>query len=255
MSFFSVILNKIPRPVLIKLSVYLRPFADLWYRGKLFTDPINGKSYRKFLDYGYKNLRKNALSPGTLSLERHRLLWLYLKDQEWIWTKKDLKVMHLAPEQCFYKQFRKTKNWSYTTVDLYSPLADIKADICDLPFEDNSFDLILCNHVLEHIPDDRQALKELYRVMKAGGLAVLQVPLDYEREITFEDDSITDREKRTEIFGQYDHVRVYGMDYFKRISEVGFQSEALDFQKNMPSELIKKYALSPGELIPICKKI
>ena len=75
-----------------------------------------------------------------------------------------LKVLHIAPEQVFYSRFKSFNHWDYTTTDLHSPLADVKADICDLPFKDATFDLILCNHVLEHIPDDLKAMEELYRV-------------------------------------------------------------------------------------------
>src|SRR5690606_30324446 len=100
---------------------------------------------------------------------------------------------------------------------LDSPLADVKADICNLPFDDNSFDFILCNHVLEHIPDDEKAMRELYRILKSGGTGIFQIPQDLNRETTFEDSSITDRKERAKIFGQYDHVRIYGRDYFDKL--------------------------------------
>ena len=158
------LLNLFPRPWLISLSIWLRPLIKLYYSGNRFEDPIDGSSYRKFLPYGYDKLRKNALCPGTLSLERHRLLWLYLT-HETTFLKDHIKVLHIAPEQVFYTKFKGFDHWDYTTTDLHSPLADVKADICALPFEDNSYDLILCNHVLEHIPDDHTAMKELYRVL------------------------------------------------------------------------------------------
>ena len=250
---FKFILNTIPRPLLIKLSYWVKPLLALFYRGNTFTDPIDGKSYRKFLPYGYTKKRNNVLAPGTLSLERHRLLWLYLKNETDFFS-KPLKVLHFAPEQAFYKRFRKQKNLDYTTTDLESPLADVKADICNLPFEDNSFDFILCNHVLEHIPDDTKAMQELYRVLKPNGTAILQVPLDNNREITFEDDSITDKAERTKIFGQYDHLRIYGMDYFEKLATVGFQVSANAYAKTLDRALSKKYALVTEELIPVCKK-
>jgi len=98
------------------------------------------------------------------------LLWLYLQRKTSFFS-APLKVLHIAPEQAFYKRFRQQPNLEYITSDLYSPLADVKADICALPFEDEQFDVILCNHVLEHIPDDTQAMRELYRVLKKGGSA------------------------------------------------------------------------------------
>jgi SAM-dependent methyltransferase len=250
---FKKILNIIPRPWLIRASKIVRPIFDLYYRGNKYTDPINGKSYRKFLPYGYVNIRENVLSPGTLSLERHRLLWLYLQNETDIFS-KSCKVLHLAPEQAFYKRFKKMKNLEYTTADLYSPLADVKADITNLPFENNSFDVVLCNHVLEHIKDDTKAMQELYRVMKPGGWGIFQIPLDQNRTNTFEDDSITDKAERTRIFGQYDHVRVYGLDYFDKLRTIGFTVKALDYSATLSKDKTAKYALEKGELLPIVFK-
>jgi|SRR5690554_2382364 len=250
---FKKIINTIPRPLLIQLSIIGRPILAFILRGNKYSDPIDGKSYRKFLPYGYEKLRENVLSPGTLSLERHRLLWLYLKNETSFFTKK-LKVLHFAPEQAFYKRFRNMINLDYTTTDLNSPIADVKADICDLPFKNNEFDFIICNHVLEHIPDDTKAMQELYRILKPGGIAILQVPYEANRKNTFEDDSITDPKERARIFGQYDHVRVYGMDYFDKLKSVGFKVEAIDYTKKLSEEEIRRYRLAEGELIPVCRK-
>ena len=253
MSAFSFFLNKIPRPWLIKLSYVVRPFISLWYRGNRYEDPIDGKKFRKFLPYGYAVQRENVLSPSTLSLERHRLLWLYLTNETDLFN-RNIKVLHVAPEQAFYKRFRKQPNWEYITTDLFSPLADVKADLCNLPFQDNSFDLILCNHVLEHIPDDQKAMQELFRVMKKGGVGIFQVPQDYQRSTTFEDDTITDPKERTKIFGQYDHVRIYGMDYFDKLRNIGFLVEEITYAQKLTPEQIKKYRIVANEIIPVCKK-
>jgi len=222
-------------------------------RGNTYTDPIDGKSFSKFLPYGYINQRENVLSPSTLSLERHRLLWLYLKNETDFFS-RNLKVLHFAPEQAFYKRFRKLHNLDYTTTDLNSPLADVEADICDLPFKENEFDFILCNHVLEHIPDDTKAMKELYRILKPGGTAILQIPQDLNRAETFEDDSITDRKERERIFGQYDHVRIYGRDYFEKLRGIGFKVEEIAYTAQLSEEEIDKYRLAKGEVIPVCYK-
>ncbi|MFB0902945.1 MAG: methyltransferase domain-containing protein, partial [Nonlabens sp.] len=147
-----------------------------------------------------------------------------------------------------------SKTINYTTTDLNSPLADVSADICDLPFADNEFDFILCNHVLEHIPDDLKAMQEIYRVLKPGGKAILQIPLENDRDLTFEDDSITDPKKRARIFGQYDHVRVYGMDYFERLKKVGFTVAAVDYTKELGAQQVDRYRLASGELIPVVSK-
>src|SRR5690554_6374574 len=143
---FKTLLNTIPRPLLIRLSLLGRPVLAFFLRGSRFTDPIDGKSYRKFLPYGYAHVRENVLSPGTLSLERHRLLWLYLKSETSVFT-NSLKVLHFAPEQAFYKRFRHVNNWDYTTTDLNSPSADVIADIGELPFQENYLSLIVRNHV------------------------------------------------------------------------------------------------------------
>ena len=253
MSVIKYILNTIPRPYLIKMSYWVRPFLALYLRGKKYEDPIDGKTFRKFLPYGYGSPRANVLSPSTLSLERHRLLWLYLT-RETDFFSKPLKVLHVAPEQAFYKRFKNQKNLTYITTDLYSPLADVKADLCALPFEDNSFDVIFCNHVLEHIPDDAQAMRELYRVMKKGGWGIFQVPQDINRAHTFEDDTIIDPAERTRIFGQYDHVRVYGLDYFDRLRQVGFEVEEIVYSTHFTAEEIERYRIVPQEILPLCKK-
>ncbi|GEQ87087.1 SAM-dependent methyltransferase [Patiriisocius marinistellae] len=232
----------------------MRPLVAFFLRGDKYLDPIDGKSYRKFLPYGYARVRENVLAPGTLSLERHRLFWVYLKNETNFFT-ENLKVLHFAPEQAFLRKFKKLKNIDYTTTDLNSPIADVKADICALPFKDNSYDFIICNHVLEHIPDDTKAMQELYRVLAPGGIAILQVPLENERAVTFEDNTITDQKERTEIFGQYDHVRVYGMDYFDKLRSIGFNVEALDYTLKISNEDIERYRIAKGELLPVCRKL
>ncbi|WP_075342387.1 class I SAM-dependent methyltransferase [Tenacibaculum agarivorans] len=255
MKLFKTILNTIPRPILIKASYLVRPFMSWWLKGSNFTDPIDGKSFKKMLPYGYEVQRENVLSPSTLSLERHRLLWLYLQNETDFFTSTEKKkLLHIAPEQCFLKQFRNQKNLDYITSDLESPIADVKADICDLPFENASFDMIFCNHVLEHIPNDTKAMQELFRVLKPGGWGIFQIPQDLNREITFEDDSITDPKERATIFGQYDHVRVYGRDYFNKLRSIGFKVEEVDYTKKISAELAKKYALAQGEILPVCFK-
>jgi len=243
-------------------------------KGNNYTDPIDGKSFRKFLSYGYGKQRENALSPSTFSLERHRLLWLYLenetdffkpelhssskillrnysKDAE---TSSALRVLHMAPEQCFLSLFRKQKNLEYITADLYSPIADVKADICNLPFDDNSFDVIFCNHVLEHISDDTKAMQELYRVLKPNGMGIFQIPQDLSRAITFEDNSITNKKERARVFGQYDHVRVYGRDYFDKLRSIGFKVDEVAYTQKIAPEMVERFCLSKGEILPVCFK-
>ena len=252
MKLFKIILNTIPRPLLIKLSYVARPFIAYYLKGSRYTDPIDNKSFRKFLPYGYEIQRPNVLSPSTLSLERHRLLWLYLTNETDFFTSKK-KVLHMAPEQCFLNRFKKL-NHEYITADLYSPIADIKADITNLPFDDDSFDVILCNHVLEHIQDDIKAMRELFRVMKKGGMGIFQIPQDLNRESTFEDNTITDRKERAKIFGQYDHVRIYGLDYFDKLRSVGFKVREIAYNNEISKDLSDKYRLMKGEILPVVFK-
>ena len=256
MEIFKSILNTIPRPWLIKASYIVRPLISWYLRGNKFTDPIDGRSFRKFLPYGYGKQRENALSPSTLSLERHRLMWLFLKDNTNFFTAtKKFKVLHIAPEQCFLDIFRKQQNLNYITSDLESPIADVKADICDLPFKENEFDVVFCNHVLEHISNDTKAIQELYRVLKPGGFGIFQIPQDLSKAITFEDNTITDRKERAKLFGQYDHVRVYGRDYFDKLRSIGFKVDEVDYTKKITLDKIEKYCLMQNEILPVCYKL
>lgn len=250
---FQWLLNTVPRPWLIRGSYLIRPLISWYYKGNRYQDPIDGSNFRKMLPYGYAVKRENVLSPSTLSLERHRLLWLYLQ-RETDFFEKRYDVLHVAPEQCFLSRFRESDNLKLTTTDLESPIVDIKADITNLPFPDSSYDVVLCNHVLEHIPDDRAAMSEIFRVLRPGGWAILQVPMENERAVTYEDDTITDREERTRIFGQYDHVRVYGQDYFDRLRSVGFDAQGVDYTSTLTTDEVGRYRLAAGELIPLAQK-
>ena len=248
------ILKFLPRKFLIKYSFLITPILRIIFRGKKYTDPIDDSNYSKFLSYGYKTVRKNALCPGTLSLERHRLLWLYL-EKETNFLNSNLKVLHVAPEQVFYKKFKKLKNWEYFTFDLNSPIADIKGDLISTNFKDEYFDLIICNHVLEHIEDDKSALDEMYRILKYNGISILQVPINVKRENTFEDLSIKSKIQREKYFGQYDHVREYGLDFKDRVEQAGFKVEMINYSKKISQDLVIKYGLMKDDLIPIGKKL
>lgn len=253
MKLFKLILNTVPRPYLIRMSYLARPLLSVWLKGNRYTDPIDGKSFKKFLPYGYGKQRPNVLSPSTLSLERHRLLWLWLKNETDFFTAQ-LKVLHMAPEQCFLDIFKSMENLDYTTADLFSPIVDVKADILELPFEDDSFDVVFCNHVLEHIEDDLKAMSELYRVMRPGGIGIFQVPQDLSLDKTYEDFSITNPEERARHFGQYDHVRIYGKDYFSRLRNAGFRVEEEEYAKTLDEKISDRYRLNPDEILPVCHK-
>lgn len=200
--------------------------------------------FRKLLPYGYDGSAKrdNVLCPKCLTLERHRVLWLYLKDHTDFFT-KERKMLHIAPEQPFLGRFRKMRNLKLTTADLFSPLADVKCDIQNMPFEDNTYDVIFCNHVLEHVEDDKKAMHELYRVMKPGGFGIFQVPIDYTRETTLEDPSITSEEDRVKHYWQKDHVRLYGRDYPSKLEAAGFTATRIDVAAQIGEERTQYYCL------------
>ena len=247
------VVKNIPRPVLIKFSFVFGKIMAVFYVGNKVECPVCRKHYRKFLPYGNQGA-ENRLCPSCLSLERHRLIWLYLKQKTNFFTEK-LSVLHIAPEQPFIKRFEKMQNLEYITADLESPIAKVKMDIREMPFEDNSFDVLLCNHVLEHIDDELKATKEIYRVLKPGGWAILQVPLDNNLETTYEDTNITDPKEREKHFGQYDHLRLYGRDYPERLERSGLKVTADDFVSTFSNEEIERYRLDKDEKIYFCQKI
>lgn len=253
-SAFKFALKTIPRPWLIRLSYGVAPVLALFYRGNRFEDPIDGRRYRKLLPYGYEGRqRENALAPASLSLERHRLLWLYLKDYSDFFTRPH-QMLHVAPEQCFYGRFRKMAQLDYLTADLDSPIADVKMDIHNIQYPDESFDFILCNHVLEHVEDDQQCMRELCRVLKKDGTAIMQVPFKADQAQTDEDPSLSDPEERIRRFGQYDHLRQYGRDYPERLRANGFKVTEIDFAQKLSAEEYRRYALMPGEKLYVCSK-
>ncbi|HJX70757.1 MAG TPA: methyltransferase domain-containing protein [Bacteroidales bacterium] len=243
-----VLLNLFPRPVLIRLSYIFMRFSKLFLKGNNVECPVCEGRFKRFLPYGYQNIRENALCPKCLSLERHRLMWLYLKEKTDFFH-KNMKVLHIAPEQCFFKKFRQQKNLEYITADLKSPLADIKMDIQSIPLNDNEFDAVFCNHVLEHVKDDQQALREILRVLKPGGFAILQVPMDIHMTSTYEDDSITDPKEREKHFRQKDHFRLYGADYPDRIKAAGFVTDERNYLDEINSARKERYRLPEDELM------
>lgn len=252
--FYRFLINTLPRPLLIRMSYVFRVFAPMIYAGNKVECTVCEKSFRKFLNYGSAVAnRDNVLCPYCLTLERHRLMWLYLKEKTDFFTVQK-KVLHIAPEQCFYKRFRKQKNLDYTTGDLFSPLADIKFDLHDIPLPDNEYDVIFCNHVLEHVDDDHQCMKELCRVMKPGGMAILQVPIDMSRAETYEDPNITSPEDREKHFWQKDHVRLYGRDYPDKLEAAGFKVDRNDYASEIDPQLIERYRIADKEVLYVASK-
>jgi SAM-dependent methyltransferase len=183
--------------------------------------------------------------PGCGSLMRHRSLLLYLRDVVRIGG-RPLSLMQVAPNRGVMRWLEARPALELVSVDLSSPLAAVRADITDLPFEDESFDMVICAHVLEHVPDDRKAIAELFRSLRPGGTAILQVPPS-DLEETFEDPSITDPRERERLFQQYDHVRLCGADYLDRIGEAGFDVTRVDYPATLEPATRELYGLRPGE--------
>ncbi len=162
--------------------------------------------------------------------------------------------MHVAPEYCFLHRFDKLANLDYITADIESPLAKVKMNIEAIPFPDNSFDVIFCNHVLEHVEDFDQATRELYRVLRPGGWAIMQSPQNMAMAETLEDPSITDPRERERIFLQSDHLRLFGRNYGQELARAGFTVNEDHFVQEMPKELAKRYALPMEEIVYYCTK-
>lgn len=240
---------------------YLRQSRMKKYAGSQVQCPICMSTFREFAPYGLLN-RKNARCPSCDSLERHRLMWKYLHEKtDFFDATKRLNVLHFAPEKIFYDAFANDARIEYHPCDLYPEIYNFdhkvkveKVDITAIPHADATFDVILCNHVLEHIPDDHLAMTELLRVMKTGAWAILQVPIDYNREHTYEDFTITSEADREKAFGQKDHVRWYGRDYPTRLTKAGFEVVEDPYVKTFSDEELFRNGLMRSELVYYCKK-
>ncbi len=247
-----LIKRNLPDKLEIKFRLAFYFFRGLWYRGSKYECPCCETQIRRFLSGGV-TLRPNAQCPRCGSLERHRLLWLYLKHKTDFFN-RHLCVLDVAPTYFMQQKFRHHSNLDYLSTSLDDPWVITHMDIMAIPLPDNHFDCIICYHVLEHITDDRQALRELFRVLKPDGWAILQSPIDITRKITLEDPRVTTPEDRQNLFGQEDHVRVYGCDYIERLRKAGFYVTPDIFVQELSNEMIDKFGLIKEEVLYICKK-
>jgi len=244
--------SKIPEWLKKPFRTIRRIIWLIQYRGKGRYCPVCGKSFRRFRPFGIVP-REDAQCVNCQALERHRLLWLFLQKETNLFNGQPKKMLHVAPESCFESRFKKRLGESYLTADLNNPQAMVKMDITDIQYNDQSFDVIYCSHVLEHVKDDKKALREFYRVLKKDGWAILQVPMT--NEPTFEDSSIIEPAERLRIFGQEDHVRTYGPDYVDRLRAAGFTvkiTRVTDLVNN--EEAIRMGLTSASDEIYYCTK-
>lgn len=232
---------------LIKPLVY-----DIVHLGGKFKCTVCGRRSKYFREAGIVP-RKDAKCPFCGAVERHRLFWQYIKDHTDFETTPPKNALHIAPKEILEKKLRPLIGEGYVTGDLFDPRADLKMDITEIQFPDNSFDFIYCSHVLEHVPDDRKAMREFRRVLTDDGFAVLIVPIY--PEPTIEDPSIEDPKERLRLFGQDDHVRKYGPDFADRLKEEGFNVQAISKTDLLSPEEIQTVGLSYWDgRIFICKK-
>lgn len=262
MSKIETLVQKIiPKHVFKNYLAYKRQKQIRQYEGDKVKCSICNSEFRSFAPFG-RDKRKNARCLTCDSLERHRLLWKFITEKKKIFgSGKKIKLMHFGPEKSFYDVLSEHPQIEYVPCDFvpeqYGDMGKVpltKVDIIDIPFPDNYFDVILCTHVLEHIPDDKKAMSELLRVMKPAGWGVFQVPIDYNREKTYEDFSITSPQARKKAFGRAGHVRWYGRDYKQRLQAVGFKVTEDDYVKGFTEQEIFRFGLLPSEFIYYCEK-
>lgn len=230
--------------------LYFRARSML-FRGDAVHCPCCDGRFSRFLGTG--SPPRAAACPRCDSRERQRLLHLYLRERTSLFRDR-LRVLHVAPEDCLQPVLQGLANLDYLSADLAPGAAMATMDLMDIRFPDESFDVILCSHVLEHVPDDRRAMRELYRVLRPHGWAILQVPVDASRAATLEDPTVTSPAERARLYGQSDHVRVYGRDYAARLREAGFAVQVVPFAASLPPAAARASGLDANEQIFHCGK-
>lgn len=210
-------------------------------------------NFRTFIPKG-RIPRENAECPYCGSLERTRLLLLYLKNNTEIFT-KPLKVLHIAPEKCLFDIFINL-DIEYVDGDIDPLMATHVVDVTNIKYADNYFDIIICSHVLGHVPDEKKAISELRRVLNPNGIALIMTLIDKNNKATFEDEEIISASDRAANYGEPDLCRLHGLDFKDRLAESGFKVEVIDYRKFIDSEMAHKLSVGDGnrELIFCCNK-
>ncbi len=220
-------------------SIVTRIYRPVLYRGDTVECALCGGTFSSFVPH---RGRPNVRCPKCGSMERHRMLWFWMRDQPFL-RESGLRILHIAPELALQKLLRDLPDARYTGADIASPLADEHWDVTDIPHADGTFDLILCNHVLEHVSDDLAAMRELHRILAPGGRAILMSPIARAREETLHDETVVTPEQRLETFGQEDHARLYGSDYDDRLAASGFRVERIDVLASSDEATIARFGL------------
>ncbi|MEA2435890.1 MAG: hypothetical protein QOF65_446 [Thermoleophilaceae bacterium] len=210
----------------------------LLYRGDARHCPCCGGSFRAFRP---RDDRPEARCPGCNSYERHRVLWMWLRERGGLGS-ASLDVLHVAPEPVLEERLRALPGVRYTAGSLFPTGEQVRVDLTDVPFPDGSFDVVLCNHVFDEIPDDRRALSEIHRVLRPGGRLITQTPVDKRREHTYEDPSLPPARRR-EVFQTADDVRVYGLDFPDRLADAGFDVQVVDYPAELDPETVERSGL------------
>lgn len=220
------------------------------FAGRGRVCPCCEGEFRDFMPRANRPESGGVVCPRCRSLERDRLVALYLRSSNLMTEALD--VLHVAPENCLRKMLEKQTRLRYTTADLDRGDVDRNFDVMDIPSPDASFDVVIMNHVLEHVPDDSQAMREVRRILRPTGWAVLLVPIEWDRPQTFEDASIVDPKEREEAYGQYDHVRLYGADYIDRLRAAGFDVRWFSPAEREPDHSLERYGFDSSAKVPVC---
>jgi SAM-dependent methyltransferase len=242
-----------------------KKLSDYIYANLLFSLPVGVRRklfmgqqyYCPICDAHIKNYLRlhrpyHLFCPVCRSLQRYRLVWLFFNSRFVKLGVKPERMLHIAPEEALTWRFRQVAGLDYLSADLYNPKAMVKMDVSDIRYPDGSFDIIYCSHVLEHVPDDRRALDEFYRVLSPGGYALLIVPILSPK--TFEEASITTPEDRQRAYGQHDHLRSYGPDFKERVEQAGFHVTRLVVSDLADSTQAERMGLGDAEILFYCKK-
>ena len=222
------------------------------YRGDARYCAVCESRLARFLRFGGSG-RAEAYCPVCESLERHRLHWIYLRERTALLDGRARRWLHVAPEAVLAAKLRALPGVRYVSADLSDPRAGLRLDVMRAPFADDSFDAILCSHVLEHVPDDRAAMRDLHLVLRPGGVALLPVP-PIRAERTSEDPAETDPAERRRRFGHPDHLRRYGRDYPDRLREAGFRVEQVGAAELVGASELRRLGLGNGDEVFRCGK-